>query len=417
MQVRGIAIAVVCTAMMLAGCGGTGSSSSSSTNTPPAPGAGSGPGSGSAGSGSTGGGSGSGSGSGGSGNAASPVALAFAGAGPNQLSGTNQFYGISVDSSGKVSATPGSPYSAGTSTTGPMIALAGGNSLLFVTGHSSSDSNAIKITSFRSDANGSLTQLTSTVANGAMWLALEKSGKYLYASAMAAPTSQGFSSPTVYGFTVDQSSGALAPVSGSPWSVNYGGSGGEMNSIGVSPDGSNVCVGIVVSRNNESIECYARQSDGTIDPKNNHAITHSTLPQLFTFTNDGTHVLAVNADDNTVQSSPLPGSTGSGSVSSGGTNPNGIALHPLGHWLAVTNRSSGNVSIIEVGAQGSFAPTGTVMPAGTGTFEVSFSHTGDHLFVTANEGTFVFSFNANTGALVPLNTGSPVPGTGNVASL
>jgi hypothetical protein len=57
------------------------------------------------------------------------------------------------------------------------------------------------------------------------------------------------------------------------------------------------------------------------------------------------------------------------------------------------------------------------MPAGTGTFEVSFSRTGDHLFVTANEGTFVFSFNSNTGALTPLNIASPAPGTGNVASL
>jgi len=57
------------------------------------------------------------------------------------------------------------------------------------------------------------------------------------------------------------------------------------------------------------------------------------------------------------------------------------------------------------------------MPAGTGTFEVSFSRTGDHLFVTANEGMFVFSFNSNTGALTALNIASPAPGTGNVASL
>jgi 6-phosphogluconolactonase (cycloisomerase 2 family) len=300
-----------------------------------------------------------------------------------------------------------------------MTALAGRNNLLFVTGHDSSDTSAISITGFRSDASGNLAQLTNTGANGTVWLALDASGKNLYASAMADPMHQGFASPTIYGFTIDQSSGALAPVSGSPWSINYGQSGnvGEMNTIGVSPDGSNVCVGIVVSRSNEAIDCYARHSDGSIDANSFHTVAHSTLPQEFTFTADSTHVLSVNADGNTVQSSPLPGSTVSNETSSGGTFPNGIAIHPTGHWLAVTNKSSGNVVIIEVGTNGSFAPTGVVMPAGTGTFEVAFSRTGDHLFVTANEGTFVFSFNSDTGALTPLNTANPAPGTGNLATL
>src|SRR5947209_4200543 len=423
MRVPSIAIAVICSLITLTGCGGTGSSSS----TPATSGSSGGGGGSSAGSGSgsgtnsgtggsgSGGSSGSGSGSPGAGGASSPAALAFVAAGPSQLSGTNQFYGISVDASGKVSTTPGSPYTVGLSSGGPMTAVAGSNNLLFVTGHYSSDTNAINITSFRSDANGRLTQLTSTAADGALWLALDASGKYLYASAMADPTHQGFSAPTVYGFTVDQSSGALAPVPGSPWSLNYDGSQGEMNTIAVSPDGSNLCVGLVLFRNSEAIECYSRRGDGTIDAANFHAITHSTLPQRFTFNLDGTHLLSVNADRNSVQSSPLPGSTGSSEVSSGGTFPHGFVLHPRGHWLAVTNESSASVSITEVGAQGSLAPTGTVAPAGTGAFEVSFSHSGDYLFVTANEGTFVFSFNANTGALTPLNAGNPAPGTGNVA--
>ena len=403
--------------VLLVGCGGTGSSSTSNstppTTTTPGPGTGSSGGN-SGGGTSTGGGNSGGGNTGGSGNAAAPVALAFAGAGPAQLSGTNQFFGISVDSSGKVSTTSGSPYTAGISAAGAMTSLAAGDNLLFVTGHSSSDTSGIKITSFRSDANGHLTELTSASANGTLALALDQSGKYLYASAMADPTNQGSTAPTVYGFTVDQSSGSLAPISGSPWLVNNaGGRGGEMNGIGVSPDGSNVCVGIVEFRRSEAIECYARRSDGTIDPQNNHPVTHSSLPQEFTFTIDGTHVLAVNPDNNTVQSSPLPGSAGSSEVSSGGA-PGAIALDPRGHWLAVT--SSGNVKIIEVGGQGSLAPTATVMPVDQ-PFEVAFSHSGNYLFVTAASGTFVFSFNANTGALVPLNSSSPVPGTGNVATL
>jgi DNA-binding beta-propeller fold protein YncE len=232
---------------------------------------------------------------------------------------------------------------------------------------------------------------------------------------MADPMHTGFASPTVYGFTVDHSTGALAPISGSPWSINDGGSGGEMNTIGVSPDGTNVCVSIVISRSSQAIDCYSRRGDGTIDATNFHPITHSTLPERFTFAADSTHLLSVNADGNTVQSSPLPGSTGSTQVSSGGTFPKGLALHPGGNWLAVTNLSSGNVTIIKVGAQGALASTGTAAPAGTGTFEVSFSRSGKYLFVTANEGTFVFSFNADTGALTPLNASTPAPGTGNVA--
>jgi 6-phosphogluconolactonase (cycloisomerase 2 family) len=324
------------------------------------------------------------------------------------------FYGISVDASGKISTTPGSPYTSGVSSGGPMIAVAASKNLLFVTGHSSFDTGAINIISFRSDANGRLTQLTTTAADGAQWLARDASGRHLYAAAMADPKHQGFTSPSIYGFTVDQSSGTLAPVAGSPWSLNYGGEGGELNTIAVSPDGSNVCVSIVVSRNNEAIDCYARQGDGSIDANNFQTVTRSTLPQRFTFSADSTHLLSVNADGNTVKSSPLSGSTASQEVSSGGTLPNALALHPGGHWLAVTNESSGNVSIIELGSQGSLALTAKVVPAGTGTFEISFSHSGDYLFVTAAEGTFIFSFNGDTGALVPINADHAAPGTGNV---
>src|SRR6185312_13468049 len=169
---------------------------------------------GSSGSGSSGSGSaGSGSGSGG---AASAAALAFAG------SSSNQFFRIAIDGSGNASTSAGSPHSVN----GDNLFLAASGKLLFVDGHFASNDAGDSITAFRSDANGGLTNLGSVTADGAAFIAAESSGRFIYASADTNIHNQGFTSPAIYGFAVDQGSGKLTALPGSPWALNGEAAGG-----------------------------------------------------------------------------------------------------------------------------------------------------------------------------------------------
>ncbi|PYY20614.1 MAG: hypothetical protein DMG62_22840 [Acidobacteria bacterium] len=230
------------------GCGAGGSSASApstSASNPNPP----------TGSSQPGGGSGSGSGSGsnpGSGAGSSVTALAFVGSG-------NQIYGIAVDSSNHVSTTSGSPYTV----SGQAVWLATSGHLLFAAGDNPSDPSSANITSFRSDANGSLTKLGNVTAKGIYAVATEASGNFLYASAYVDASNIGSPAPAMYGYAVDQSSGTLTPLPGSPWQINHGASAGELKVTS-----AYVCVNMALFKANVAIQCYPRHSDGTIDSVN-----------------------------------------------------------------------------------------------------------------------------------------------------
>lgn len=375
---------------LICSCGGGSNNSNITNNNPPPTGSVAPPG-GSSGSG------GSAGGAGGSGTSA--AGLAFAGSSANQL------YGILVDSSGNVSTTAGSPHSVN----GDNMFLAANGNLLFVDGHSAAfDDN---ITTFRSDANGVLTNLGNVVADGAAFIATDSSGKFLYASADSDVLHRGFTSPAIYGFAVDQGSGKLTPLPGSPWPLSNGQSSAQ---IGVSPNGAYVCEDLVVARNVQGIQCYPRHADGSIDASTFvtpiTAGGATTIP-AFTFSADSTHVLSTGGTDNMVHSSLIASSPKSTSTSSGGSFASGIALDPTGHWLAVVNFDSATVSIMAVGSDGSLSQPGAPSAVGPQASDVAFAHSGNYLFATASDGTRAYSFDPKTGALKPLNSGKPVAGS------
>jgi 6-phosphogluconolactonase (cycloisomerase 2 family) len=331
--------------------------------------------------------------------------LAFAG------SASNQFFGILVDGSGNASTSAGSPHSVN----GDNLFLAASGKMLFVDGHFFSNDPGDNITSFRSDANGTLTNLGNVTADGAAFIAADASGKFVYASADTNNHNQGFTSPAIYGFAVDQASGKLTALPGSPWALTNGEAAGD---IGVSPNGSHVCIMLVLARSNEGVQCYPRHSDGTIDPSSfvTPVISSTTIPS-FTFSSDGTHVISTDGENNMVHSSAIATSPATASVSSGGSFADGVALDASGHWLAVVNFDSATVSIVAVTADGTLSAPGAPVAVGAEASLAAFSQNGNDLFVTAIDGTRVYSFDPKTGALKPLNSGNPLPGTGPVVGM
>jgi len=264
---------IVITALLffwLSACGG--SSSNSSSNTNPATG-GSSPAAGAQNPGTGSGGTSSGG--------SSTSALAY-------VAGSNQsFFGIRVDSSSNISTVSGSPYSL----SGNLFGLAATGNLLFASSVSSDFSTA-SITSYSADANGALTQVATTPvgSSGGARIALDSTGKFLYGTAQA--SNNGGTIPAIFGFSVDQNSGKLTSLAGSPWRITQASDASSASNPAVTANGAWLCLNMSLARTNEAAQCYARHADGTIEPNNfvQSAVSNTGITGL-ALTSDSTHLL------------------------------------------------------------------------------------------------------------------------------
>ncbi len=175
----------------------------------------------------------------------------------------------------------------------------------------------------------------------------------------------------IFGFQVNESTGALTPLSGFPVSVQNGG----INSI--------------VSERM------------TVDPANR---------RLYVI-NDSSDSVSAFSIDAGGSLTPLPFSP----IALGTGNWNSIAVHLSGSPLIVSNGSSGAGSL-----SFNITPTTSTPAAGnpflvgaTSAFSSTFSRDGNYFYVGGNTGTVIagFSVNTSTGVLTPL-TGSPFPAGG-----
>ncbi len=394
---------LVAWALVLIGCGGTASNGAgttastttpSTTSQPGSSGSGSGGSSGSGSGTGSSGSSGSGSGSSGSAGSSTTAALAYV------AGGNNNFYGIRVDSSSNVSTVTGSPYSLPGN---PSFATTG--NLLYAASQTADATSGI-ITSFRADSNGALSQVGSTPMNsqGAGTITIDSTGKFLYASANAAQGPSG-SQNAVFGFSIDQSSGTLTALAGSPWYL-LGGMG-PASRPRVSANGSWLCVDMELARTNEGAQCYPRHSDGSIDGANSvqPAVSDTSICGL-TITADSTHMIYTDC----VQSvfSTMIESAQNGTSTPAGTGAGEVDLDPSGHWVALADATS--VAIFAAGTGDTLSPAGAPIATPSRPNHVAFARSGTYLFVNSDSGTEVFSFNPSTGALTPVNGSNLAPG-------
>jgi 6-phosphogluconolactonase (cycloisomerase 2 family) len=318
------------------------------------------------------------------------------------IGNANTMSGVRVDNAGVATVTPGSPVMIPSQSRGIAVR----NNLVFVSGLETSGAPTT-ITGYRADASGALTQLSSTFINGSTLLAFDTTGGFLYASSSFVPVlGQNFTAAGIYGFTVDQTSGVLTQISGSPWTLAEGES---VANIAVSPAGTAVCVDVAIGFGTENVDCYPRASDGTIDP----SILFTALQGAV-----GTNDIAISGDSRWIYSTGgaqnviYYGSTSDPSVSknafitSVGFFPISVAADPSGKWVVVADQNSNDVVVYSISSTG--APTGgfTTPLTGVPSF-LRFSLNGNFLFVSTTTGTEVFQFDATTGSL-KIAPGSPV---------
>ncbi|HWC19112.1 MAG TPA: beta-propeller fold lactonase family protein, partial [Terriglobales bacterium] len=273
------------------------------------------------------------------------------------------------------------------------------------------------LNTYRADDMGALTQLGSMTlkTGGAAEIGVDPTGKFLYGTADVFAPGQSFVEPAILAFSIDQNSGKLTELPGSPYFL-----GGGMFTTSkpvFTPNGAWVCLSLELGRTNEGAICYPRHADGSVDGKNFFSAGGSdTGISDIVCSSDSSAVFFTNGQQNQVRAGSI-GTSSLRAFSSGGSFASGLALSPSGHWLVVANRDSSNLSVIEAGG-GSLAPTFNTAKTGTNPSRVAYSRDGTYIFVTTKSGTIVYTQDRSTGTLTPLNLSNPAPGIdGEIATM
>ncbi len=267
------------------------------------------------------------------------------------------------------------------------------------------------VAAFTVDANtGALTPISGSpfmVGTGAIHLAADPSGKFLYTSSAA------LGGPDIQTLAINATSGALTASGSFTANITPG-------AIAVDPSGKNAYVVPDPSANSGSITAFS------IDPSSHallalpgqptgvagvpHFVVVDPSGKYVYITIQGTpgdEIAGRGRDPNTGDLTPLMGSP-FGNV--GGDNPQGIAVNPGGTFVVVANAATNNVSVMSLTSTTGLLNNVGSSPFAAGTMPVAVAITPSGQFVVvANQGSnnvSVYSMNTASGGLTPVS-GSP----------
>jgi 6-phosphogluconolactonase (cycloisomerase 2 family) len=268
----------------------------------------------------------------------------------NQSSNDLSVYQIKP--SGNLAALPGSPFAAGGAPN--SVAVTPSGRFAFV-----ADIVPGGITAYSIDQNSVLAPVPGSpfaAETGTAFVTVDPSGRFLYALNCAALCS-GSGAGDVQAFTIDQNTGALTPIAGSPFLA-----GSNPYSLAIEPTGH--------------------------------------FAYCANFGSNDVSTFSIDSQSGALTQVGLPAPTG-------GTFPLSIIVDPWGQFVYTANTGSSDVSAFAINFDGSLQPVaGSPFPAGDFTAGVAASTNGKFLIVAAAAGAFVYGID-NAGALT-LQVGSPV---------
>ncbi len=242
---------------------------------------------------------------------------------------------------GALTPAPGSPFSAGTSTNGPIGAAYSPNgNFLAVTNQAD---NIVLIYSV-DQTTGALTQITgSPYATGDFpdGVTYSPDGNFL---AVSNGNANGANAISIY--SVDTITGALMPIVDSPFS-----GGNEPFSSSYSPNGNFLAV-VNFAGNNVTIYSV-NQATGAITEIAGSPFAAGNIPVDVAYSPNGELLAVANADDNTISLYAVNQGTGAlspvgGSPFATGSGPNGVDFSPTNNFIAITNGNDNNVSVFSI---------------------------------------------------------------------
>ena len=229
-----------------------------------------------------------------------------------------------------------------------------------------------------------------------------------------------FNDNTVSVYAVDQTTGAFTPVSGSPFATGVGPA-----SVKFSPIAAGHLYAAIPNTSDSTVSVYSvNQTTGAFTPVTGSPFATGTVPNFAKFS----HVISgnlfasvANFNDNTVSVYFVSKTTGvftevSGSPFATGSNPYSVQFSPnlSGNLFAAVPNNTGNtISVFDVNTTtGAFTEVaGSPYAAGSGPNELAFSpHVSGHLFAAAvnfsSNNISVYDVDTTTGEFTEV-TGSP----------
>jgi 6-phosphogluconolactonase len=244
--------------------------------------------------------------------------------------------------------------------------------------------------------NGSGTIDKASITN--VIVACTQTGRFAYVADVQ--------SNTISGFAIEPS-GALVPLSGSPFAAN----GAGPAALAVDPDGQFL---FVANNASNSVSMYSiNATTGALAPTG-FAIAAGVGPVAVTVDPTDHFVYVANLTSNTISAYMISGSTLIPVVDapfSAGAGPAALAIDPNGNFLYVTNFNGNTISVFLIDqANGMLsAVSGSPFGTGAGPVSIAIDPTDAFAYVSNNSAGSIaeYALNATTGALTPV-AGSPI---------
>ena len=240
-------------------------------------------------------------------------------------------------------------------------------------------------------------------SSGPSAMAVDPSGKFAY----VANTGLG----TVSGYTIDSSTGALTSIAGSP----FAGGPFELGLRSMTVDPSGKFAYVANNANSDNVLGYMiNPSTGALTPITGSPFIVGSLTEFVAVDPSGRFAYVADADG-TVSGQTIDPSTGAltpiaGSPFSAGSQPISVAVDPSGKFAYVTNGTDNTVSGYTIDpTTGALTPiAGSPFPAGSTPFCVAFDPSGKFTYVAnaSDNNVSGYTINLTTGALTPI-AGSP----------
>jgi len=254
---------------------------------------------------------------------------------------------------------------------------------------------------------GALTQLSPVLGPGnAVTIAVDPTNKFLYSS--------DFNTNTVYGYSVDPSSGNLTPIAGSPYTNPFFGNGGPLT---IDPVGSFLFVADSVG----DLVTYIRNADGTLVLSTAAAAHDMYQPIEILVAPSGKFLYAANHSDfsggGQISVYSIDGTTGGLTEVLGSpfnfvqpnSEPWGLALSPDGSYLFTALSNTNQIAVLSVnGSTGAVsAIANSPFPAGASIPEqLLLSPSGKYLYVGNASVGSITSFSVNSSSGTPTMSGN-----------
>jgi 6-phosphogluconolactonase len=223
-------------------------------------------------------------------------------------------------------------------------------------------------------------------------------------------------SNTVSAYGIDQSNGALVPISGSPFAVG----GTAPTALTIDPNGQFL---FVANSGSNTVSIFSIDVNAGVLTQVGSPVATGNGPNALVIDPTDHYLYVANLTDGTLSAYTLDNGTLTpiaGFPVTVGDEPASLAIDPSGNFLYATNFTGNNVTVFLIDLSNGVLSnvSGSPFSAGAGPLSIAIDPTDAFAFV-ANEGAnslSAYSLNATNGSLTAV-AGSPFPAVTNPESL